>query len=372
MQVVAGMAALLLIFFILQDAFETIVLPRRVSRRFRLARGFIVGIWGATSGFARWLPSRRARETYLAVYGPLALLLLLILWATALIFGFGVLQWALGSHLATAVQPVSFGTDLYMSGTTIFTLGLGDVAPLTPLARVITVVEAGTGFGFLALVIGYLPVLYQSFSRREVTVSLLDARAGSPPSAVELLRRACKDDAYGRLNSVLAEWERWSAEVLESHLSYPVLAYFRSQHENQSWLAALSAILDACALVMAGIEGVPSGQAQLTFAMARHAVVDLSQTLYTAPNKRPIDRLPPKQEARVRAALAAVGLRLRTDEATRARLADLRALYEPYILSLAHHLLMDLPLWLPRDDAADAWETSAYEVRPAATDAVQA
>jgi hypothetical protein len=173
--------------------------------------------------------------------------LLLILWAALLIVGFAGLQWALGSALAAPEGQTSFATDLNYSGATLLTLGLGDVSPRTPPARLVSVVEVGTGFGLLALVIGYLPVVYQAFSRREVSVSLLDAHAGSPPTAGELLCRHPPGRRERALLRVLAEWEQWSAQLLESHLSYPVLAYFRSQHDNQSWVAALTMILDACA-----------------------------------------------------------------------------------------------------------------------------
>ena len=212
-------------------------------------------------------------------------------WAVALMVGFAMTQWGLGSHLNVPKGTSGFWADLYMSGTTLFTLGIGDVTPNGAFARALTVVEAGVGFGFLALVIGYLPVLYQGFSRREVNISLLDARAGSPPSAGELLLRHV-DDMAG-LDALLRDWERWAAELMESHLSYPVLLYFRSQHEHQSWLGALTAILDASALVMVGINGGPSRQAQLTFAMARHAVVDLAQASGVAPRAPSPDRLPP-------------------------------------------------------------------------------
>ena len=133
---------------------------------------------------------------------------------------------------------------LYVSATNFTTLGLGDFTPRTDLARFLTVLEAGTGFGFLAIVISYLPILYQSFSRRETLISVLDEWAGSPPSAGELYRRVVEAGATDELRPLLDRWEEWTAELLESHLSYQVLSYFRSQHENQSWLAALTAIMD--------------------------------------------------------------------------------------------------------------------------------
>ena len=135
---------------------------------------------------------------------------------------------------------------------------------------------------------GYFPVLYGAFSRREVWISLLDARAGSPPTAAELMRRHSYEGAEQALSLLLVEWERWSAELLESHISYPLLCYFRSQHNNQSWISALTAVLDTSALLIAGVQGHEARQAQLTFAMARHALVDLAQIFPLAPvNERP-------------------------------------------------------------------------------------
>ena len=158
----------------------------------------------------------------------------------------------------------------------------------SPLA----VLEAGMGFGFLGTVIGYLPTIYSSFSRREIEISLLDARAGSPPTAAELLARFGNPPQQEVLDQIFRAWERWAAEVLESHLSYPALSFFRSQHNNQSWLGALTTILDASALVIAGVDGLRNDQAKITFAMARHAVVDLAQVVYARYDPNVPDRLP--------------------------------------------------------------------------------
>src|SRR5262249_34012551 len=151
-------------------------------------------------------------------------------------------------------QP-GLATYLYLSGTTFFTLGYGDVTPVGPFGRVLAVAESGLGFGFMAVIIGYLPVLFQAFSRREVTISLLDARAGSPPSAAQFLLRLARTERVDAVEPFLAEWERWAAELLESQLSFPVLSYYRSQHDNQSWLAALTTVLDTCAFLIAGVKG---------------------------------------------------------------------------------------------------------------------
>ena len=221
----------------LWDAFEVIISPRRVTHRFRFSRAFYRSSWRLWSAVAQSIADENRRETYLGIFGPLSLVMLLGVWATAIVAGFAMMHWGFKTPLNAAPGIAPLSTYLYMSSTTFFTLGLGDVTPMGAPGRALTVVEAGMGFGFLAAVISYLPaILYQAFSRREVSILLLDARAGSPPTAGELLRRHGND--MRELEQLLYDWERWSAELLESHLSYPVLAYFRSQHTNQSWLAA--------------------------------------------------------------------------------------------------------------------------------------
>jgi hypothetical protein len=359
MRALAIVGGSLLLLFVLWDAFETIVLPRRVSRRFRLARFFYRLTWLPCRALARLRKPGIARENFLSVYGPLSLLLLLMLWAAALVFGFALLHWGLGTQLHTPDGLRGFAADLYYSGTTLFTLGLGDVWPTSGLDRGLTVVEGGTGFGFLALVIGYLPTLYQAFSRREVNISLLDARAGSPPTAVELIRRHAQPDAGEALAVLLIEWERWSADLLESHISFPVLAYYRSQHDNQSWVAALTTVLDVCALTIAGLDQGPVRTARLTFAMARHAAVDMSRVFHQSPRPPHPDRLPPEELANLRRALAAAGRALPEGQAIDDKLKHLRQMYEPYLNALGEFLLMPLPKWLPGERAKDNWQTTA-------------
>ena len=352
-----GIATNLVVFW---DAFETLILPRRVSRRLRLAGIFFRTTWGVWLRTSSMFRRAQRREDYLSFYGPLSLLFLVAVWATGMIFGFALLQ--LGAGRARPPGSGGFATLLYMSASTFFTLGLGDVTPANSFARTVTVIESGAGFAFLALVIAYLPVLYQAFSRREIRISMLDERAGSPPSAGELLRR--RGSEYSETGAAfLRDWELWSAELLESHLSYPVLGYFRSQHDNQSWLAALTVILDGCSLVIAGIEGIPPGQARLTFAMARHASVDLASTIGTPPVPPSPDRLPSGDLERLRELLRGRGLDPATGEEVDSVLRDLRASYEPYINGLSTHLRMPLPSWLPPEGAADNWEVTRWEVR---------
>jgi hypothetical protein len=360
-KILALVAGFVMLLIVLWDAFETMVLPRRVRREIRLARFFYRSLWKIWMVVVHNLSGKKRRETFLSFFGPLSLLLLLAFWALSLILSFGLLQWGLGSAVDSSGRAVNIFTYMYLSATTFFTLGLGDVTPHSQMARVLTAVESGVGFGFLAIVIGYLPVIHQSFSRREVNISMLDARAGSPPTAGELLRRYNYPQGLAELQKLLADWERWAAELLESHLSYPVLAYFRSQHDNQSWLAALTTILDACALLMTGAEGGCQRQAELTFAIARHAVVDLAQVFNAPPNAPQIERLPGEDFQKLRVNIAAFGMSLPEGRTGVQRFLQLRTLYEPYVASLARFLNVKLPPWVPpQEPRKDNWQTSAW------------
>ena len=353
--------AVAMILVVLVDAFEVVLLPRRIRHGFRLARIFFRASWAIGRTAAGLLPAGRWRTGFLSTFGPLCLFALLAVWAVGLIVGFALLHWSLG--IALSDKAAGFGTYLYFSGTTLFTLGYGDLAATHGAGRALSVVEAGLGFVFLAVIVSYLPVLYQAFSRREVGVALLDARAGSPPTAAELLRRLAGGRNPAAVGSLLFEWERWAAELLESHLSFPVLSYYRSQHENQSWVGALTAILDTSALLIAAVDGPDGYQARLTFAMARHAAVDLV-AIFQLPLRPPEpDRLSAAQFDRLRESLRAAGLTMRDDSAAVAGLAQLRGLYEPFVNALAAFFHFALPPFQPDKPPVDNWQTSPWMPR---------
>jgi len=356
---IAGVVVFLVV---LWDAFEAIILPRRVTRKFRLARLYYLFTWKSWKLYARLIPHRKTRETFLAYYGPISLLVLIGVWAVGLVVAFGMMQYGAGSAVNITGQGAHSGlaTDMYLSGTTFFTLGLGDVVPRSSVARFLVVTEAGFGFGFLAAVIGYLPFIYGAFGRREINISLLDARAGTPPTAGELLRRHSYPGGKDTLRDLLKAWEIWSAELLESHLSYPVLAYFRSQHDNQSWIGALTAILDTCALAISSVEGICAKQAELTFAIARHAVVDLCQVFGAPPRAPQDDRLPPEILQKLRHKLAEHGAALASTAEVDQKLLELRRMYEPYVCALARHLNQTVPPWIPDHKSKDNWQTTAW------------
>jgi len=364
--IVASIAGVAIILSVLLDAFETVVLPRRVTRHFRLTAWFYRRTWTPWRKIAACIKTPSRQQNFLGYFGPLSLLLLLFFWAGGLIFGFALMQYGLGGHELLGNEPITFARILYHSGETFFTLGYGDILPTSAGARVLSVLEAGMGFAFLGVVIGYIPVVYSSFSRREIQISMLDARAGSPPTAVELLvRLAGRSDGPSIeqivLDQVLRDWERWSAELLESHISYPVLSFFRSQHSNQSWLGALTTMLDVTSLVLIGVEGVHPGQAKLTFAMARHAAVDLAQVVNARYDPHAPERLPDEDFEGLRTTLESAGLKLRSDEEARNKLNRLRSMYEPYVHSIGRNLTLTLPPWRHPEKMRDNWQAGPWD-----------
>jgi Ion channel len=355
-----------IVWVVLLDAFETVVLPRRVLRNFKLTAYFYRRTWIPWRKIASHIKTTSRQQNFLGYFGPLSLILLLGFWASGLILGFALIQYGMGGHEQLSGERLNFGKLLYHSGETFFTLGYGDIVPTSGGARFLSVIEAGMGFAFLGVVIGYIPVVYSSFSRREIQISMLDARAGSPPSAAELLVRLAgrtEDPGVDQrvLDEVLRGWERWAAELLEAQISYPVLTFFRSQHSNQSWLGALTTMLDVCSLLLAGIDGVHPGQAKLTFAMARHAAVDLAQVVNARYDAEAPDRLSETEYEALRVALESAGLKLRSDEYGRDKLTKLRSMYEPYVHATGRHLFLTPPLWLHQEKVRDNWQAGPWD-----------
>ncbi len=359
MHVLVGVLGGALVVLMLLEIFLTFLLPRRVRRDPRIVRSaFAVG-WRPWRRLAAALPTQ-AGDTLLGLYGPFGVVVNLALWSAAMMLGYACLQWAGGSHLG-AGRALDFGQDLYFSAATMASSGTAGLAAHGSFARIVQVVDAGSGLAVIAIVIGYLPSLYQAFSRREATVSQLDARAGSPPSAGRLLLRSASHHGWTALGRYLGSWEQWVAELMETHLAYPVLGYFRSQHLNQNWLAAVCTVLDACAFMIAAAPRETVDPARFTFAIARHAVVDLSYSYHVAAQEPPEDRLPSAGLLELMAQLREAGVDLQTSAETVAeRLTRMRSLYEPYLYALSQRLELALPPWLAPESPTDNWRNTEW------------
>lgn len=362
MRILVGVLGGALVALMLVEIFVAFLLPRRVKRDPKIVRSVFALAWRPWLRIARRLPAQAA-DTMLGVYGPFGLVLNLVLWVGAMMFGYACLQWAGGSHLAVGAGAgtVDFGDDLFFSAASMAATGTAGFAAHTTFARVVQVIDAASGLAVIAIVIGYLPALYQAFSRREATVSQLDARAGSPPSAGRLLLRSTQNGGWPALNRYLSSWETWVAELMETHLAYPVLASFRSQHVNQNWLSAMCTLLDTCAFAIATAPPGTVDSARFTFAIARHAVVDLSYSFHVEPTPPAQERLPEADLAELLAQLYASGIEPAADAvAIEERLTRMRAGYEPYINALARRLELGLPSWLAPESPTDNWRTTEW------------
>ncbi len=351
---------------VLLDSFETIVLPRTVRRPIRLTAWFFQIARRVFRIVARMCKGK-LKQNLQSGFAPLAMILLIGFWAVLMIFGFALMESGINVPMHMA-QDVTFWDRLYFSGVTFFTIGFGDITPSDGVGRILAVIEGGMGLGFLALVISYVPVFYNAFSRREVTMLLLDSKAGSNPTAFELIKRHAEAGCMPQLILLLKDWEVFSAQLLESYLSYPILSFYRSQHDDQSWLCALSSVMDACALIEMGFEGDPPWQkdlqfqAKATFAMARHVVVDLSYVISAEPITG-IDRLPIERLQLMCRELARWGASFNHSEGGVEKLLETRTLYEPFIQGLSKELAMNLPDWIPPTQVLDNWQTSAWEIK---------
>jgi hypothetical protein len=367
-----GVLGVAIIGLILFDAFEAVLLPRRVTHAYRLVRLFYRTTWPAWKAMAQLFSSASRREAFLSTFAPLSFLIMFAAWAIGLILAFAMLHWSFHTRLATADAAHTAVSYVYFSGVTFFTVGYGDLSPADGIGRFLAVCEAGLGFGFLALVLSYHPILAQAFSQRETMISLLDARGGSPPTAEQILVRSQPARRPEVLNSYLLQWEVWAAEVLERCLSFPVLGLYRSQHDNQSWLAALTVILDTSALAICGSGGRDPYQSRLTFAMARHAAVDLCLVFKIAPQAPEPNRLSSKDFQvlfeRLKAAGGVMAPEVEAAEPSEiakieSRLTELRGMYEPFVNGLSQYLAFALPRFYPDTPKADNWQTSAWMPR---------
>ncbi len=354
MRVVIGILSAALIALMFAEFFVTFLLPRRVKRDPRIARQFLVILWRPWRWAAARSPKARA-DTMLGIFGPIGLLLVLGILAAGVMVGFAGLHWAERSTLG-GDSAAAFGDDLYFSAGSFFTAST-TAAPQGGFAKFLQIAEAASGFAVLFISIGYLPALFQAFSRRETAISQLDPRAGSPPTAGALLERS-GESGWGEIDAYLREWETWAAEVMETQLSYPIIGWLRSQHVNQNWVAALTAVVDASAFAIAYAPGRSVG-AEVTFAIGRHALADLSLS-YRAPiPTEPVDRLSDADLEELIGRLRDSGLELDDGDEAKAKLDEMRLSYEKYAVAIADRLALAVPGWLPGEDAIEYWRLAS-------------
>jgi hypothetical protein len=327
------------------DVFLAVVVPRRapnLGRHVRVSGNVVPGLWWIWREVGLRLQSAERREGLLGTFAPLALIVLLVVWLSGLIFGYGLILDALRSQLRP--EPDSLGTSIYFAGVAMLTIGFGDFVATGAWARLTSLVAAASGLGLFALVITLLFTLYGSFQRRERAVLVLEAGAGAPPSGVTLLETYALGGMLDELPRVFSEWQAWAAEVLDSHLAYPILAYFRSSHDNDSWISSLGAVVDAATLVLTTVEGGPKGWAKLSRAIGNHCLEDLvAQFRLEADSEVGVER---EEFDAARRRLERAGYRLRDADQSWADFARLRSEYAGRVNALAHYWASPPAQWI--------------------------
>ena len=337
MRVLTAIVGALLVALMLSDFFVTFVLPRGVRRDLRIALRVDRLLWRGWRALARRLEPAGA-DILLGFFGPLALLALLVVWAFGSMIGYGLIEWA--------VAGGSFSTRFLTSSGLLLSAGASSGSAGV---HVVELLEAATGVGVLFIVIGYMPAVYSAFSRRETAMSQLATRAGSPPTAAALLQRAAARGSWRHLERDLQAWEEWAAELMETHLTYPLLAFYRSQHMNQSWLATLTAIVDVAAFIKATVPDENGDAADITFRIGRHALADLALQFRLEPV--PADRLSDSDFDDLFAIIDRSQIATVDREVARRRLHQYRGDYEPHAQALAETLALTLPPWSCREDS---------------------
>jgi hypothetical protein len=358
MPVLFAIVGFVLVVATLLDAFEVVLLPRPVRRRLQVNRYFFRWAWAAWSWLASRLTVGRRREDFIGVFGPLSMVSLFGAWALLLIVGFALLHWAV-PQLDTGVPLLTLSDAMVVSGDAFFTLGYGDVVPHYAGGRFLVIVEAGTGFGFIALTIAYLPVLYQHFSRRDYQLIDLSARAGTPPTAAALLEWHAAAGGSAALNQWLRDWEIWASDLTESHSAYPMLAFYRSQHTDHSWLSALAVVLDTCSLLIASSPDGGPPQASATFSAARRVLTVVAGSLEVVPLPIPDEDAEAEEKERATCALEALMPEWKRAETSDECLEQLHHEYRPAVAALSGYLL--LPMNSHRAQHAEAGFMSTRE-----------
>ncbi len=272
LNIAAGLLGLFLIWIALRDVFQSVVLPRAVDRRLRISAYLVRFLWRIWPQMSWRISDDDKREDFLATFAPFVLISILAAWVLTLIVGYGFIFYALRSHLQP--QPVSFLSSLYFAGTSLLTIGFGDITGHDGWTRFLSLAAAASGLSVLAITTAFLFAVFGAFQRREVFVVNVGSRAGSPPSGLGLLAIATGKGILDDLPALFVQAQQWTAEVMESHLAYPILAFFRSSHDYESWVGTLGTMLDAATLLLTSTEKTARGQAQIFYWLGRHLTHD--------------------------------------------------------------------------------------------------
>lgn len=322
------------------DVALTLVVTWGGPAAWRPTRRFYRISWRMWSAIGRRMENVDRQQQFLGIYAPLSLLVLLALWLVALLLGWSLVWLGLRDQLPGVDDA---GAAIYYSGVVLLTIGFGDITSTGTAARMLTLAEAATGLASLALVISYLPVLYGAYGRREARLLTLDLPTGERITPATLVVSQAPDGDLDALYRFFTTWEQWVAEVLESHTSYPMLAFFRSQHRGQSWITALGVVLDAASLTAALVPGAEERAPFFVFRRARRAIDEIAHRLSPPPVADTFLSRPAFDVAY--ALLRDGGLPLRPADEGWSRLSELRPTYGSRLQALFDYLVAPPGFW---------------------------
>jgi hypothetical protein len=330
----------------LVDIFQSVIVPRAPSLRLRISYFVWRVLWRVWPPVAeRVYPNDpAAREDFFGSFAPFALVAMLVVWVVVLVFGYGAVIWALRAQVTPL--PKSYWDATYFAGSSLFTIGFGDVVGRGGVARFVSLCAGASGLGVVSITTAFLFAIFGTFQRRESFIVAFSARAGSPPSGVGLFEIEAKTQTRQHFSSIMREAEAWIAALMESHLAYPVLAYFRSSHDEQSWIGTLGALLDASLIADTVLEEDDRGEARICYAIARHAVGDLSR--FFALSRPSTGNCGISREDFDRACdrLRAVGYVLRQRDAAWSEFSAMRAEYAGPLNAMAHFFRIPPVQWI--------------------------
>lgn len=341
LNVASAIVGFVFLLLTLGDIFQSVIVPRP-SPAFRPS-GFIARVgWHGFLNVAFRIKNNERREDFLATFAPFVLMFIVGFWVAMLAIALGFIFWALRHDLNP--QPANFWAAIYYAGTSLLTLGYGDIAARSGLARALSLVSGAVGLATFAITTSFLFSLFAAFQQREVFIVTMRERTGAPPSGIEFIERHYRLNMIDEIGPTFNDAQTWMAQILETHLAYPVLTYFRSSHDHQSWVATVGALLDASTLIITTLNIDNVGPATMLNRLGRHLVDDFTH-FYDL--DQPMDAGVERAEfVAVYERLRALGAPMHPEEHAWQRFASVRATYAGPVNAIAQYLRIPPAQWI--------------------------
>lgn len=280
------LSGVVILMLVLRDVFQTVLVPRAKISEYRLAPLLVrYLLWPPFRGAAKIISSPEWKAELLGAFAPFAIVVLLCVWTTLVITAFALMSFGLAADYSPPID--SPFTALYVSGSSVLTLGGTEFVAKSNNVRLLMIVGSFVGVSITASVVSLLFALIGGLQRRETMVSLVTNVAGAAPSGIAILETYSRAGGRELLSNFYIDWQKWCADVHESHRAYPILPYFRSNDALTSWVTALGAMLDSISLLLSVDEQGDSLSAKLTYEFGCRIMNSISRHLYLEAQQYP-------------------------------------------------------------------------------------